>query len=405
MLQAGTASSTPMRVETDDYSSIKRKLIFRDTLTFLGLLLVTVVLLLITLFLFRSFASHRDDLAKRWSARGQAALSAGRPDQAIVALRTALAYAPGERSYELLLAQALGEANHIEESYNYFLSLWETQPGDGFINLNIARLAARKHDTQAAIHYYRAAIYGTWEGDGTVRRREVRLELARYLIAHHDPSSARTELLVAISNDPNDPALALSLAPLLESVGDNYDALTNYMKVLAQEPDNRTALTAAGRLQYQSGNFEEAHRLLERAAHLHEVAPSAQAALSPEAQSMLDNSARILALTPSRILPPRERVARILKARAIAKARLDNCNAQVSSSGNSSSSLQNLVAAWAGKEATLGRSALINDATEQDDTMKLVFDTEAQTSSICGAPTGDDALLLLLDKFPKTMEP
>ncbi len=91
-------------------------------------------------------------------------MSSGHPDQAIVALRTALSYAPGERPYELLLAQALGDAGLTEESYNYFLGLWETQPGDGFINLRLARLAATKKDMQAAINYYRGAIYGTWEG-------------------------------------------------------------------------------------------------------------------------------------------------------------------------------------------------------------------------------------------------
>jgi hypothetical protein len=69
---------------------------------------------------------------------------------------------------------------------------------------------------QAAINYYRAAIYGTWEGDAPVRRRDLRLELSRYLIAHHDLSSARTELLVAGGNAPDDLGLALTLAPLLE---------------------------------------------------------------------------------------------------------------------------------------------------------------------------------------------
>jgi hypothetical protein len=36
--------------------------------------------------------------------------------------------------------------------------------------------------------------------------------------------------------------------------------------------------------------------------------------------------------------------------------------------------------------------------------MTLVYDTEAQTSQICGAPVGDDAMLLLLAKSPKAVE-
>jgi tetratricopeptide (TPR) repeat protein len=394
-----------MTLETDNESSTKRRLILRDSLTFLSLTLITVVLFAITLFLFNSFTTHREELAQRWAARGQAAMSSGHPDQAIVAFRTALSYAPDERSYELLLAQALGDAGHTEESYNYFLGLWETQPGDGFINLRLARLAAAKKDMQGAINYYRASIYGTWEGDGTVRRREVRLELARYLIAHHDLSSARTELLIAGGNAPDDVGLALTLAPLLEQADAPHDALNYYRKVLAREPNNQTALEAAGRLEYGFGNFEEAHRLLERAVHERSTANSGEGGLPPEINTMLNNSAQILALAPSKKLPPPERVARILKARDLAKKRFESCNAQVSATNGLPPPLQSLSARWMSKEATINRAALLKDSAEQDAVMKLVVDTEVQTAQTCGTPTGDDALLLLLAKSPKAMEP
>lgn len=394
-----------MTLETiENESSAKRKLILRDALTFLTLILVTVLLFAVTLFLFRSFTAHREELAKRWSARGREAIASGRPDQAIVALRTALSYAPGEPSYELLLAQALGDAGHTEESYNYFLGLWETQPGDGFINLRLARLAAQKKDMQAVINYYRAAIYGTWEGDGVIRRREVRLELSRYLIAHHDLSSARNELLIAGGNAPDNLNLALTIAQLLEQAGAPNDALTYYQKVLAHEPQNQTSLEAAGRLEYEFGHFEEAHRLLEQALREDESAQG-QPASTPNLEEMLDASAKIVAIAPSKKLPPGERVTRILKARDIAKKRFESCNAQVAAASGLSSQLQTLGARWTSKEASTDRAALLNDSSEQDSVMKLVYETETQTSQICGAPTGDDALLLLLAKSSKGMEP
>jgi tetratricopeptide (TPR) repeat protein len=395
-------SNPAMTLETNDVSSIRRRLILRDSLTFVSLLLVTIVLSGITLFLFRSFTAHRAELAQRWSDRGHDAMQAGRPDQAVVALRTALSYAPDERSYELLLAQALGDAGHLDESYNYFLGLWETEPGNGLINLSLARLAAKKNDTQGAINYYRAAIYGTWEGDGIVRRREVRLELARFLMAHRDLSSARSELLVAGGNNPGDLGLTLTLAEMLEQTGDPQDALSSYEKVLAQEPENQTALIAAGRLEYEDSRFDEAHRLLERAVSGQE---HTGAAVPQSLRTMLENSAKILTLSPSKKLLPGERVDRILKARTIAKNRLDSCNAQVSTANGAPSSLQNLNTRWTGKDATANRAALVKDPLEQDANVKLIFDTEVQTSQICGAPTGDDALLLLLAHTPKAMEP
>jgi tetratricopeptide (TPR) repeat protein len=394
-----------MTLATDNGSSVKRRLIFHDALTFLSLTLITAVLFAVTLFLFRSFAAHRDDLARRWSTRGREAISSGHPDQAIDALRAALSYAPGERSYELLLAQALGDAGRTEESYNRFLDLWETQPGDGFINLRLARLAAKKNDMQAAINYYRASIYGTWEGDGAVRRRDVRLELARYLIAHHDLSSARTELIVAGGNAPDDLALALTLAQLLEQANAPHDALNYYKKVLERQPNNQTALEAAGRLEYGFGNFDDARHLLEQAAHVHAAASSGEDGLSPEMATMLDNSAKILSLMPSKKLPEGERIARILKARDLTKKRFEDCNAKVGGMSEPSSPLQTLGARWKNKEATVSRAALMNDSDEQDAVMKLVYDTEMQTSQICGAPTGDDSILLLLAKSPKAIEP
>ncbi|WP_260737088.1 tetratricopeptide repeat protein [Tunturiibacter lichenicola] len=384
---------------------MKRRLILRDSLTFLSLLLVTVVLFLITLFLFRSFVSHRQELAQRWSARGQASINAGHPDQAIVALRTALSYAPGRRDYELLLAQALGDAGHTEESYNYYLGLWETEPGSGIINLSLARLAAKKNDPQTAINYYRASIYGTWEGDGTMRRREVRLELSRYLLAQHNFGSARTELLIAGGNAPDDTTVALTLAPLLEQANAPRDALTYYQKVLAQDPKNQTALEAAARLEYDFGHFEDAHRMMEQAIREHKSDDSNQEPITTSDKEILDNASRILAIAPLKKLPNDERVARILKARDLAKKRLDACNTTLSIASGLPSPLQDLRAKWTSKEATLNRADLLNDPAGQDTTMLLVFDTETQTAKICGAPTGDDALLLLLARTPKALEP
>jgi hypothetical protein len=224
-----------------DPSSIAiRRLILRDSLALFSLATVTVVLFAITLLLFRSFTSHRAALAQNWSDRGRQALLGHHPTEAIADLRTALIYAPGTRAYDLLLAQALGDAGQTDESYNRFADLWTAEPGNGEVNLALARLAAqraaidsfdlkdklRRQDQQAAIDFYRAAINGTWQGDGAARRPEVRLELARYLISINDLASARMELLIAGGNSPNDPALDASIANLLQQADDPADAST-----------------------------------------------------------------------------------------------------------------------------------------------------------------------------------
>lgn len=383
-----------MTLDTEDLSSEKRKLIVHDALVFLSLSLVTVALFVVTLLLFRSFAAHRNALAIRWSGRGKAAIQAGHPEQAISALRTALLYAPDDRSYELLLAQALGDAGHTDESYNYFLSLWDTRPGDGFTNLRLARLAAKKHDQRGAIKYYRAAIYGTWEGDGALRRRDVRLELAQYLLDQHDNNDARTELLIAGGNNPGDPALILKLAGLLEKAGDTTDALTYYKKVITAQPKNEQALAAAGRLQFAAGKYDQAHRLLQQADR--ETPGTGTVQGDPELKVILQKSERILELSPSKKLPSRVRVERILIARSIAKKRFASCSTQMQEAGASPAQLQVLSSAWISKLASATQKELLQDSDAQDATVKLIFDTETQTSQVCGPPGGDDALLLLL---------
>jgi len=387
-------------MSTTEVSLAKRRLFLRDALTFLVLALITGALFLVTLFLFRSFTSHREELAVRWSGRGRVALQAGKPEQAIAALRTALSYAPGTRPYELLLAEALENAGRTEEASNYFMSLWTTQPGDGFINLELARLASKK-DERSAIKYYRASIYGTWEGDGVVRRRQVRLELARYLIARHDLNAARIELLIAAGNSPSVPSLNITLADLLVQMGDIVDALNYYQKALQVEPKNQTALQGAGRASYELARFAEARSLLERAVEVNASSQTKNEGVPGDLSKMLENSKRILELMPSGKLRPEERVTRILADRGIAKKRFDGCMARFNIANPPPPILQQLESRWTSSDALGRRSVLRRSLGAQDAALQLIYDTERQTSEICGAPTGDDALLLLLAKSPE----
>ncbi len=375
-------------------------MILRDSLTFLSLTLLTVALFSVTLLLFRSFVSHRTDLGKRWSDRGRAALASGHPELAIDSLRTALSYAPGEHAYELLLAQALARAGHTEEAYNYFSGLWDAEPGSGLINLQLARLAAEKKEEQTAVNFYRASIYGTWEGDGVTRRRDVRLELARYLLQHGDRSAARVELLVAEGNADNDPALDTELGRLFEQAGDRAEALDAYLKASQADPKSAAPLEAAGQLSFGMGQFAAAQHLLQQAYRI-----DANSGRHLDQQSGLRDTLRrtdrILELLPSRRLAPEERVRRILALRNLAKNRLDACTA---GSSTSPSPLEAINGRWQSSVKTTNRTSLIRDPSRQDDLLQLIFDTENKANEVCGPATGDDALIVLLSRDPKAMD-
>jgi tetratricopeptide (TPR) repeat protein len=375
----------------------KRQLIVHDSLAFLALLAASVALFGVTLFLFKSFQAHRAELAQRWAARGRTALTQGRPEDAVGDLRTALSYAPDDRDDQLLLAQSLARAGHVDEATNYFLSLWDARPGDGFINLELARLAREKGDNAAADNYYRASIYGSWEGDGVVRRREVRLELADFLIGQSRDAEARNALFTVAGNAPKDVKLDETIAQKLEAAGYPTDAYTLLKQAVEVAPHSRETLEHAGRAAYELGMYAEAERMLRRG--LGEPSPAGET--EDERQqlvSLAQDARRIQQLTLTRDQPARERADHLMEAAKIAQDRLLNCLEAPNSSPKNDPLLDDLTVRWtaARSEAKAGVRALLENASAQDAWTELIYTTEQSTVKTCGQPTGDNALLLRL---------
>ncbi len=380
-------------------ASSRRGLIFHDTLAFLALLGTSIALFGVTLFLFKSFQAHRADLAQRWSKRGRMELSRNQPEQAVTALRTALSYdseGSAERADQLLLAEALDAAGHTDEATNYFLNLHDATPGEGSINLQLARLARRKGDDADADNYYRAAIYGSWEGDAVIRRRQTRLELADFLIEQHELAEARNELFTVAGNAPSDVQLNMDVAAKLESAGYLQDALTFYQKASAADPHARLPLEQAGIAAYKLGDYAEAERLLNHAL-VERPAPGHTPEEQQRLEALAEDARRIQQLNLTRDQTAVERADHILNASKIAQARLQSCL-----STNPSATLASLNARWTVATAgALGsRRTLLQNAAAQDTWANLVYTTEQDTAPplnpVCGEPTGDDALLLRL---------
>lgn len=212
------------------------------------LILSTVALYAVTSFLFRSFSARRVALGQQFATSGQNALRRGDAEQAIRDLRISLSYAPDDGSNELLLAEALAQAHHPEQARTYFLGLLDEQPANGFLNLQLARLARERNDAQAAIRYYRAAGVGNWTNDSLSARFHVQLELADYLTQLGDLRPARAELLVAVADAPEDAAVAVIIAHRFEQADDPSEALKFYKKALKLNPKDAEALNGARRV-------------------------------------------------------------------------------------------------------------------------------------------------------------
>jgi tetratricopeptide (TPR) repeat protein len=426
----------------------RRRLIFADTLALVTLFAITALLAVMTNYLYQSYASHQVELAHRWLVRGDQAMRDGRPQAAIDALSSALAFAPGDRSTEIKLAEALASAGRIQEASVYFNTLLESQQGSGLINLQLARLAARQGNVSQAAEDYQRAIYGNWEGDGYVRRRDVRFELIDYLIAHQLLDRARSDLLVAAGNAPQDDiSVQLEIARKMEQAQDPSDALNLYKTILRRHPSLREALDGAGRTAFQMSRYLEAKRYLARALEGPGVDQEPKAVLD-QSREQLSEATRLLLLYPSSRLSLKERSVRILADRELAMARLEQCTQQRSQAPANDSAaasapapavasrgsnplqslksrftsqatvptpkqaaapppvdpLQALTARWKQLPAKLKLRELEEDSDLAQTQIQLIYDTELLTQQLCGAPAGDDALLLKIAQAPNQVE-
>ena len=441
----------------------KQRLLMRDALALFILLLIVIALSFVTHALVGSFSQHKEKLQLRWKARGEKALADGQPLFALENLRSALAYAPDDRGLQIELATSLAAAGRTQEAIVYFNTLLEAQPGNGMINLQLARLAVKTGNDNAAVGYYQAAIDGVWNGDGYLRRRQTRLEVAQLLITLGRFDEARSELLIAASNAPTDYPLQLQVGGLLERAQDFADARDLYRKAAAHRETRTAGLIGVGRTAIAEGHFLGARDALQAATVQPDFARLDESRRQ-QVHALLDQANGILALYPREALPASLRAERIAKAGEIAQARLQSCSASpqdtpvappqeaakapnpvAAAASSTASTIKNLLTrrpqgtsadpgppsvtpdASAGTGVTpladpaaalaaLGSrwsllqtgpeltKQLTKDQVFAQNTMQLVYDTEKAAAQVCGAPTGKDVLLLTIANAPDQVE-
>ncbi len=396
--------------------NLRRKLIFQDSLALLALTIISICIAVLTYFFFHSFREHRAVLEKRWFSRGEKALSAGKPQHAVEDFRSALALSAANPQYELSLAEALAASNRNEEAYAYFSSLHDAEPGDGFLNLQLARLAVKRNDPAQAIAYYRSALTGLWHGKGAEQRFQIRLELAKYLMSQGKNTDAQGDLLTAEGNSLDHPAELLQVAALLRQADDPSDAWTTYRRVelhYGTTPSQLLeSLLAESEVAQTLGQYKRAAQALERYLAKSRQHPRSSTPQQRQgAEQQLDRLQRMLELIPFYGLPPKQHAARILSGAGIAHKRYISCAAQFQSPNGS---IQNLSVDDAAALSSLGTqwtqlsrlepAQLAKDPALQQNLLQWTNATEKLTAEICGTPAGDDALLLQLAETPDKSE-
>ncbi|MGO8717834.1 MAG: tetratricopeptide repeat protein [Acidobacteriaceae bacterium] len=389
----------------------RRRLIVQDTLALVSLTLITIGIGVLTYFFFHSFVEHRSVLEKRWFQRGQIALSSGHPAEAVEDFRSALSFSSTDTDYQMALAEALAASGRTEEASVYFSALQEAEPGDGYLNLQLARLAVRRRNPQQAIEYYQAALNGLWRGQGTERRLQIRLELAKYLLSLGRTNEAQGQLLSAEGNSLDNPSALFTIANLLRQADDPTDAMTAYQRVerhrSAAPSQVLASLDAESQIAAAMGQYKRATQALNR--YMEKARQFPAAATSDQKQAVeqqLDTYQRMLQLVPLYSLPPKQHVARVLQAAEIAHQRYQGCLEDLQSRNDPHAAAPDLLALgtqWT-QLGSLNARALAGKVPLQQSVMDWTNQSELLTAKLCGPPTGDDALLLQLAEVPDKTE-
>lgn len=364
----------------------------REPLILALLSALTVVSFLAVGGLSRIYHAQRESLGNRWFMRGTADLKQGHFELAVNEFRTALLYSRNNYAYQLDLAEALIGLKRTNEAYAYLINLWGREPENGLVNLELARIAMQRGETDQALRYYHNAIYAIWPGDPEVEARNARLELIEYLLAIKAMTPAQGELIALAANLDDDPAMHARVGDLFLQAHDYEHALAEYRLSLKVNHHNSAASAGAGDAAFQLGRYDLAERYLE----------AAVTANPDDLQSAdrLKTTELVLKMDPFRrqiSVDQRHRI--VIEAFAAAGERLNSCAAVGNSTGTASSAKPRLADEWVQMKPQITEQGLRRNPDLVDGAMSLVFDIERQANAACGSSTGIDMALLLISKL------
>ncbi len=363
----------------------------RETLVLLSIA-VLVVFFVITGFAVQRYHASQLALGGRWYLRGEAALQSKRAEEAVEDFHTALVYARDNPIYQMRLAEALVRANHLAEAGVYLRTLWVTQPGNGTLNLLLARLAAKAHNAPEAIRYYHNAIYGVWEKDPETNRRMVRIELSKFLLAEGDRNDAESELIALQAELPPDAKVHAEVGSMFVQVEDYRRALQEFQQAVKINPKWAEAWAGAGTAAYQLADYAQARRYLERAV---ELDPK-----NKDAAQKLQISTLVLELDPfQRRLSQQERNRRTIAAFGQALSRLNQCAQSRGvnlKAGQPTAPFASVYSNVKKMQPKVTRIDMQRNPDMVNNVMDLVMQMEEAAQQACGTPPAPDQALLMI---------
>jgi len=353
---------------------------------------LAVACFLVVTGLSHAYEQQRESLGTRWFSRGVADQNAKRFDAAVTDFRAALLYSRENYAYQLNLAEALIGMKHLGEASAYLLNLWDRQPDDGLVNLELARIAAQQGKNDQAIRYYHGAVNDVWPRDQEFQRRTARVELIELLLRLDQTADAQSELIALEANAGDNPELQKQIGDFFARAGDFDHALVSYNAALKSDKRNEAALAGAGEAAFELQRYFLAQHDLQAAT-----------ALNPQdtqSAERLKTAELVLQMDPyRRQISAVERNRLVMHAFATAGQRLQACTTPASAATAPASPNSDLTKEWSALKPRITARDLLRDPDLLDSAMNLVFRIERSMSGACGTPSGPDLALLLIAKL------
>jgi tetratricopeptide (TPR) repeat protein len=354
-----------------------------------------------------SYKAKQHSIATEWQRRGASDLRSGQSDAAVEDFENALVYDRENASFRLQLAIALVQAGRYSEAQSHLRNLWEERPGDSTVNLQLARLAARRGDLNQAERYYEGAIYGVWpdQQDPYAERAEVRLELAGALIRAGRKERAQAQLMSLSGELPTGSTQRKAVGDLLMKAGAAREAFQEYMEARTHQKGTGYALELA-QAAFAQNDFASAMKWAKIALR--------ENPKSIEVEEFAKTASRVVESDPyQKGIGEAQRAERVIRAFTTADARMAQCfptytlgphsrEAAASLSRLPSGTINQIVnfSTWAGQlrsQMALRRVQHRDDI--QENAMRFVFQTEQFAAKNCSAvQTPADTALISLSK-------
>jgi chloride channel protein, CIC family len=349
-----------------------------------GLLAVLLVMIALVGFLTYSYRSQRSARAEQSFKDGNALMAGSQYPEAIERFRSALSISHSNRD-RLSLALALLKAERTNEAEIYLKELIRSDPNNGPANLGLAQIAAQQGNVQHAVDIYHKAIYGSWVENVRDNRIQARMELVAVLGKFGRKTQAQAELLLLLSEMPDDMVFQKQVGRLLLDYGLVKESAEVFQGITQRTPQDGNGYAGLGRAEFALGDFRPAQQAFRIAIRRNPA--------DVESQKQLRLVEQILVLDPNlRGLNASEKYAR---SRKLMEAALDSVSQCLSTQTNpipaSTTEMVNVARKalqYRGRPRSFGDTTDANVALSEQ-LWKLRLDT-------CGSPEASEKMLEIL---------